>query len=78
MTSAHIINFKKAVTYASSVWGGNIAKNMDYIATYMNSYGGNPGDEFCVFIQTFAYNNDWNVYSYGNVIATFAAGLNPN
>jgi hypothetical protein len=44
VTSNHIINFKKAVVDATSVWGGNIAKNLDYITNYMNSYGGNPGD----------------------------------
>jgi len=75
ITLDQIIAFKKAVTDVSSVWGGNITKNLDYITNYMNSYGGDLGDEFFVFIQTDSYANNWEIYSYDWVFATFS-GIN--
>jgi hypothetical protein len=68
--------FAKAVVDASSVWGGDVAKNLEFITNYMNSYGGSPGDEYFVFIQTKAIYFGWSVWSYGSDVATYA-GVNP-
>jgi len=76
VTQAQVTAFKKAATDASSVWGGDVTKNLDYITNYMNSYGGNPGDEFFVFIQTTTVAFGWSVWSYGSDVATFT-GINP-
>jgi hypothetical protein len=77
VTSNQISVFQQAVTTAGSLYGGNVPANLGYITNYLNLYGGISTDEFFVFIETSnLYTNDWYVYSYGNVLATFT-GINP-
>lgn len=63
--------FIKAANDAYSVWGGNVTGNLKYISNYINSYGGNPGDEFFVFMQATTVVFGWSVWSYGSVVATY-------